>query len=141
MASTALIAAAGASGLHALVSGKALASDRDPKLQKTAQDFETMFLENSFSQMFSGLQGEGPLGASGAGADVYRGMLTQEYAKTVAKSGGVGVADSIYRELLKMQEGRHGGASAGLAAARALAKTNAQPLPSAPTLGGTAHGA
>ena len=51
---------------------------------------------------------------------------------------GVGVADSVYRELLKMQEGRHGAASAGLAAAKSLARP--QPIPSAPTLGGVAHG-
>jgi Rod binding domain-containing protein len=138
MASSSFVLPAAGAGAHALASGKILSSERDPKLQKTAQDFETMFLENSFSQMFAGLQGEGPLGASGAGADIYRGMLTQEYAKTVAKSGGVGVSDSIYRELLKMQEGRRGGASAGLAAARSLSQT--QPLPSAPTLGGS-HGA
>jgi Rod binding domain-containing protein len=33
-------------------------------------------------------------------------LLTDEYAKTVAKSGGVGLADHVYRALIAQQEGR-----------------------------------
>jgi Rod binding domain-containing protein len=31
-------------------------------------------------------------------------MLRDEYAKLVSRSGGVGVADAVLREMLKMQE-------------------------------------
>ncbi|GGH26505.1 hypothetical protein GCM10007036_34350 [Alsobacter metallidurans] len=122
MGMTALAPAAIGASAYAAVAGKVADKDRDPKMNKTAQDFEAMFLENAFGQMFSGLQGEGPLGGQGAGAEIYRGMLTQEYAKTVSKRGGVGIADSVYRELIRMQE--RGGAAGG-AARHALAANKA----------------
>ena len=48
------------------------------KLWQNAQDFETVFLENMFEHLTSGLSGDGPLGAGGAGGEIYRGMLTQQ---------------------------------------------------------------
>ena len=77
----------------------------DAKARKTAEDYESMFLEQSLGNMFATTGGEGPLGDSGAGAEVYRSMLVKEYAGTIAKSGGVGIADQIYREIIKLQEG------------------------------------
>ena len=44
-------------------------------------------------QMFTGI-GEGPFGGGG-GAGVWRSFLTDEYAKTFAKSGGIGIADHV----------------------------------------------
>jgi Rod binding domain-containing protein len=36
-------------------------------------------------------------------------MLVQEYARSVSKAGGVGIADAVYRELVRLQEGKaHG---------------------------------
>ena len=78
------------------------------KARKTADDFETMFLENMMSQIFPQDAAEGPVGDNGTGSQVYRGMLVNEYAKTVAKSGGIGVSDTIYRHMLQMQEANNG---------------------------------
>ena len=83
---------------------------RNPKMWKTASDFEAMFLENMLGHMTSGLSGDGPLGAEGAGGEVWRGMLVKEYAGHMAKAGGVGVADSVYRELIRLQGGSHASA-------------------------------
>jgi Rod binding domain-containing protein len=33
-------------------------------------------------------------------------MLTDEYAKTFAAGGGIGIADHVYRSLIAAQEGR-----------------------------------
>jgi Rod binding domain-containing protein len=77
----------------------------EAKARKTALEFESMFLEQSLERMFATTGGEGPLGDSGAGSEVYRSMLVKEYAGTIAKSGGVGIADQIYREIIKLQEG------------------------------------
>jgi Rod binding domain-containing protein len=79
--------------------------DRDPKLWSVAQNYESMFLETVFKQMTSGLTGEGPLGTEGDGGEIWRGMLVDEYARKVNTSGGVGIADSVYRELIRIQEG------------------------------------
>jgi peptidoglycan hydrolase FlgJ len=77
------------------------------KARGAAQDFEAVYLNTMFAQMFTGLDGDGPLGAgTGAGAGVWRSFLTDEYARTVAKSGGIGIADQVYRELIAQQETR-----------------------------------
>ena len=31
-------------------------------------------------------------------------MMTEEYGKIIARSGGIGVADHVKREMLRMQE-------------------------------------
>jgi Rod binding domain-containing protein len=72
------------------------------KARATAQDFETMFLNNMFQQMSTGIDGEGPFGGSGA-LKVWRSFLTNEYAKSFSKAGGVGIANHVYHELLKLQ--------------------------------------
>ena len=69
------------------------------KAQKTATDFEAMFLNSMFSQMTSGLKGEGPFGDT-PGTGVWRSMLTEQYSKNFAKAGGVGVASEVYRTLI-----------------------------------------
>jgi Rod binding domain-containing protein len=67
-----------------------------------AQDFEAVFLNTLFQQMFSSV-GKGPFGG-GAAAGVWRSLLTDEYAKSFAKAGGIGIADHVQRALLAQQE-------------------------------------
>ena len=55
--------------------------------------------------MFTGIDGDGPFGGNGA-AGVWRSMLTDEYAKSFANSGGIGIADQVYRTLIAQQEAR-----------------------------------
>jgi peptidoglycan hydrolase FlgJ len=70
---------------------------------KTAsRDFEAMFLNSMFQEMFTGIDGDGPFGGSGA-LKVWRSFLTDQYAKSFAKAGGIGIAPHIYNELLKLQ--------------------------------------
>jgi peptidoglycan hydrolase FlgJ len=77
----------------------------DGKARKTSQDFEAMFLEQTLDRMFASAGENGPLGENGTGGSVYRSMLVKEYAGNIVKSGGVGIADQIYRELMRLQEG------------------------------------
>ena len=77
------------------------------KLRKTATDFESMFLENSFDRMMQSEGTDGPLGENGTGGGVYRSMLTKEYANQIVKSGGVGIADQVFREMMKLQGASH----------------------------------
>ncbi len=79
----------------------------EAKARKTAQDFEAMFLEQTLERLFASGGPDGPLGDNGMGGEVYRSMLVKEYAGNIAKSGGVGIADQVYREILKMQESSH----------------------------------
>ena len=78
------------------------------KARKTAQDFEAMFLEHTLDRLFQSEGSEGPLGDNGTGGEIYRSMLAKEYAGSIARSGGVGIADQVYGEILKLQESEHG---------------------------------
>jgi flagellar protein FlgJ len=77
------------------------------KAKATATDFEAMFLNQMFSQMTSGLKGEGPFGNT-PGTGVWRSMLTEQYSKSFAKAGGVGISNDIYRTLILQQASRGG---------------------------------
>jgi Rod binding domain-containing protein len=72
------------------------------RAQKTATDFEGMFLNAMFSQMTSGVKGEGPFGST-TGTGVWRSMLTEQYSKNFANAGGVGISSEIYRTLILQQ--------------------------------------
>lgn len=72
------------------------------KAQKTATDFEAVFLNSMFAQMTSGLKGEGPFGDT-PGTGVWRSMLTEQYSKSFAKAGGIGISKDVYRELILQQ--------------------------------------
>ena len=81
------------------------------KAKATAQDFEGMFLNSMFSQMTSGLKGEGPFGNT-PGTGVWRSMLTEQYSKSFAKAGGVGISKDVFRELI-LQQAKTAGATQG----------------------------
>jgi peptidoglycan hydrolase FlgJ len=72
------------------------------KAKAASEKFEAMFLNSMFQQMFTGMDGDGPFGGSGS-LKVWRSFLTDEYAKTFAKNGGVGIATHVYNQLLKHQ--------------------------------------
>ena len=75
------------------------------KAKATATDFEAMFLNSMFAQMTSGIKGEGPFGDT-PGTGVWRSMLTEQYSKSFAKAGGVGISNDVYRTLCLQQAGR-----------------------------------
>src|SRR5437588_10544465 len=77
------------------------------KTKATATDFEAMFLNSMFSQMTSGIKGEGPFGDT-PGTGVWRSMLTEQYSKSFAQAGGVGISNEVYRTLILQQAGRTG---------------------------------
>jgi peptidoglycan hydrolase FlgJ len=78
----------------------------DARLREQANAFEEMFLEQMLNRVFEAGGDEGMFAEAGPGADVYRSMLVKEYSGLVARSGGVGLSDQIYAELLRMQEGQ-----------------------------------
>ncbi len=102
----ALAANTATAALNALAaSGAKPSSDFKTKARAQATDFEAVFLNSMFGQMFTGIDGDGPLGGNGA-AGVWRSFLTDEYSKSFAKAGGIGIADHVYRALLAQQEAR-----------------------------------
>jgi Rod binding domain-containing protein len=70
---------------------------------KTGEDFEAFFLSQVFEHMFNGV-GSDALFGGGQSETIYRSLLLQQYSKVAAKSGGVGLADAVQREILRAQE-------------------------------------
>lgn len=79
---------------------QALAQHRDAA--DTAQAFESSFLSIMLQQMFAGVDAEAPFGG-GPGESMFRSFMTDAFAKQMTKAGGVGIADAVTREMLKMQ--------------------------------------
>jgi Rod binding domain-containing protein len=75
------------------------------KAKAQAQDFEAVFLNSMFSQMTSSVKGEGPFGDT-VGTGVWRSMLTDQYSKSFAKAGGIGISNEVYRTLILQQANR-----------------------------------
>lgn len=73
------------------------------KMDAVAEEFEAQFISQMLESMFSGIDTDGPLGG-GESEATYRSMLTNEYGKLIARAGGVGVADHVKREMLRLQE-------------------------------------
>ncbi len=76
---------------------------RQGQEQKTAEEFESFFLSQMLSHMFQGL-GNDPLFGGGPGEEVFQSLMIQEYATVLSKNGGVGLSDSVTREILRLQE-------------------------------------
>lgn len=91
---TARLAAAAAKGAKAATS---------QELRVAAEEFEAIFLSQMLSPIFDSLETDGLFGG-GPGEKAYRSMLVDEYGKAISRTGGVGIADAVHRELLQLQE-------------------------------------
>ena len=73
-------------------------------IDEAAQDFEAVFISEMLKPMFEGIETQAPFGG-GKGEEVFRSILLQEYGKSIAKQGGIGLADAVKAELIKAQGG------------------------------------
>ncbi|MEQ8194525.1 MAG: rod-binding protein [Rhodospirillales bacterium] len=71
--------------------------------RKVAQDFESVFIAQMLKPMFENTEASSPFGG-GSSEKIWRDMQVDEYGKAIARSGGIGIADSIVKEMMKMQE-------------------------------------
>jgi Rod binding domain-containing protein len=83
----------------------AASGDLAATAHKTGEDFEAFFLSQVFENMFSGVDAD-PVFGGGQGETVYRSLLLQQYSKVAARSGGIGIADAVQREILRTQEAK-----------------------------------
>ncbi|HZT24696.1 MAG TPA: flagellar assembly peptidoglycan hydrolase FlgJ [Pseudolabrys sp.] len=106
MASALTLPAPGLKPVNLAMASEAAAAKLSPavnvKAKAAAQKFEAAFLNTIFQEMFTDIGGEGPFGGAGA-TGVWRSFLTDAYAKSFAKAGGIGIADHVYRSLIAHQ--------------------------------------
>jgi len=70
------------------------------RAKHAAEQFEAVMLSQSFSQMFKGVKGPSVAGSSQT-EKVWQSLMVDEMAKGVAKSGGIGLAEKIYKEMVR----------------------------------------
>lgn len=75
----------------------------DAQINRTSQDFESMFLAQMLEQMFGDSLGTEAFGDEETN-QIYKGLMVDEYGKMITKTGGIGIADYVKRELLRLQE-------------------------------------
>jgi Rod binding domain-containing protein len=83
-----------------------MAATADPEaVKKTAKDFEAFFISQMLESMFKEVPIDKFFGG-GQAENVWRSMMLQQYGRAIADHGGIGIADMVSREMLKMQEVR-----------------------------------
>ncbi len=76
--------------------------DKD-QARETAVEFEAVFLASMLNIMFEGVPTDGPFGG-GHGEKMFRSILNDQVGMAMARNGGVGLADAVYGEIIRLQE-------------------------------------
>jgi len=79
-----------------------MSSAQRERMRKTAEDFEASFLSQMLKPMFEGLKTDGPFGG-GEAESTWRSFLIDAMAKQTVNAGGIGLADTVMAEMIKMQ--------------------------------------
>ncbi len=81
-----------------------LPSAQVQKAWKASQDFEAMALNQFLAPMFDTVDLSGtPLGG-GQAETQWKPLLVDALAKQIARSGGLGIAQPVFRQMIQMQE-------------------------------------
>lgn len=82
----------------------AASTQGDPEaISNAAEEFEAVMLTAMLKPIFESVEISEPFGG-GQGEQMWKGMLVEEYAKEMAAAGGIGIADQVRAELLRVQE-------------------------------------
>ena len=92
---------------NALAQGRALPNVRSVEnirqARKVSEEFEAVFLGQMLQPMFQNIEAAEPF-EGGPSEKIWRTMQVEEYGKALSKAGGIGIADAIFREIIKAQE-------------------------------------
>ncbi|MFZ4762277.1 MAG: rod-binding protein [Alphaproteobacteria bacterium] len=77
----------------------------NPKIMKSAREFEQMFLAQMLQPMFAEQASDNMFGG-GHAEETVKSLLTDAYARQMNNKGGIGLTPHIYNEMVKMQEER-----------------------------------
>jgi Rod binding domain-containing protein len=87
---------------------KTLSPEQIEKTRKSAQDFEAMALGEMLKPMFNTVDTSKGLFGGGVGEATWKPMMVEEMAKSIAQNGGVGIANEVLKEMLRIQETSNG---------------------------------
>lgn len=80
-----------------------VSSEDRQKIKELSQEFEAVFLDLVFQSMRKTVP-KSEMTDGGAGEEVFRSMLDQEYSKTMSKQNLTGIAATIEKDMLKLME-------------------------------------
>jgi len=81
----------------------ATAARETARMRETAERFEASFLSQMLKPMFEGLKTDG-IGGGGEAEGQWRSFMIDAMAKQTVQAGGIGLADQVVAQMLKMQE-------------------------------------
>ena len=75
-------------------------------LREAAQEFEAVFLAQMLDTLSRGLGRDGAAASAGlfGGEGPFQDLLSHEIGRLISRTGGIGIADAVLQEMLKMQE-------------------------------------
>lgn len=77
----------------------------DKELKKACQEFEGIMLDMIYKQMKSTVM-KSELVEEGPGREIFQSMLDEELVEQASKAGGLGLADSLYKQLSRQYGGQ-----------------------------------
>jgi flagellar protein FlgJ len=78
----------------------------EAKLRHAAEEFTTTALTELLQPMFDSADTSNGMFGGGAVEQQFKPMLIQEIARQIAHSGGLGLAEPVYQQMLRLQEQR-----------------------------------
>jgi len=72
------------------------------KIREAAEQFEAQFLSVMLQPMFVGTEPDGMF-SGGAGESMFWSLMTEAMGKQMTRASGIGLADTVQREILKLQ--------------------------------------
>ena len=88
------------------VPGATLPPAQQASIAATARQFEAMAIGQLLQPMFDTVDTGKGLFGGGAGEDAWKPMLVNELAKQITRAGGLGLAQPIMQQMLRLQETR-----------------------------------
>jgi flagellar protein FlgJ len=74
------------------------------RLRKQAVELEGVFLNTLMKEMFSSIDTTEESFGGGFAEETWRGMQAEQFANALAETGGIGLADQLMSDLLRLQE-------------------------------------
>lgn len=74
-------------------------SGDDKELKKVAEEFESIFIDMMFKSMRKNIDTEDSFIEKSNARSMFESMYDEELSKEIAKSGGFGIADMIFKSL------------------------------------------
>lgn len=95
-----------------MAGGRMKGASREQMAQK-AKEFEEVFMAQMLKPMWEGVETD-PVFGGGAGEDVMRDLLVQEYGKAMAQADNFGLSGAVLTTMIQIQEqAQRGGAHRG----------------------------